>query len=228
MKFINTNAKISTRYGGKGVVAKIVPDNEMPMITEFDGEDFTKDNKTPIKKRVDLIHNNMGIINRGNPSALVELELNHISSVIRHRISKLDDVNKQKEYLLEYIKDADKVSYDNYVKLFDSLDNEETKEAIEDFIKNGIVLHQAPFFDNIESEQIRYLFNKYNIKKNRLDVSNRTFMVGDLYHLKLKHEPSGKLSAKSIDFNNYSGIPTRTPDSKFYRSRINNNPLRVK
>lgn len=221
-------SKITTRYGGKGVVAEIVPDDQMPMITEFDGEDFTKDStKTPISKRVDLIHNNMGIINRGNPSALIELELNHVSNVIRHRISKLDDVNQQKEYLLGYIKDVDKISYDNYVKLFNQLDLSETKEAINEIIKEGIVLHQAPFFGNIDSEQLRYVFNKYNIKKNRLNISNRTFMVGDLYHLKLKHEPSGKLSAKSLDFNNYSGIPTRTPDSKKYLSRINNNPLRI-
>ncbi|WRM43391.1 hypothetical protein [Staphylococcus phage LY01] len=170
-------------------MAEIVPDDQMPMITEFDGEDFTKDStKTPISKRVDLIHNNMGIINRGNPSALIELELNHVSNVIRHRISKLDDINQQKEYLLGYIKDVDKISYDNYVKLFNQLDLSETKEAIDEIIKEGIVLHQAPFFGNIDSEQLRYVFNKYNIKKNRLDVSNRTFMVGDLYHLKLKHE----------------------------------------
>lgn len=168
--------------GGKGVISEIIPDNQMPHITEFDGEELT--DESPIQKRVDLLHNNMGIINRGNPSALVEMELNHISRTIRHRMSKIDNTNNQKEYLLEYVKDIDELSYDNYFKMFESLNEEETKEAIEDFIENGIPLRQAPFFGNIEINQLRYIFNKYNIKKNRINVSNRTFMVGELYHVK--------------------------------------------
>lgn len=207
------------------MIASIIPDDEMPYITEFDGEEL--DDNSPIKKRVDLLHNNMGIINRGNPSALVEMELNHISRTIRHRMNKMNNIEEQKEYLLGYAKDVDKVSYDAYSKMFRQLDENETKEALQDFIENGIPLRQAPFFDNIEINQLRDIFNKYDIKKNKLNVSNRTFMVGELYHMKLKHEPVGKLSAKSLDFNNYSNLPVRTPDSKQYKSTINNNPIRL-
>ena len=54
--------KLSNRYGGKGIVDKIVPDEEMPK---------TKDGKT-----IELIVNKIGIPSRINPSQTVETAIN--------------------------------------------------------------------------------------------------------------------------------------------------------
>ena len=42
----------------KGVVSKILPDDEMPMITELDGDKFREDSK--IQRRADICLNPLG------------------------------------------------------------------------------------------------------------------------------------------------------------------------
>lgn len=50
-------SKVTNRYGGKGVISKILPDNEMPIMVE---------NGTGKKKVVEVVMNPYSTINRGN------------------------------------------------------------------------------------------------------------------------------------------------------------------
>lgn len=59
-------SKLTSRYGSKGVISKIVPDEEMIKILEADGAPVRKD--TNVIKPPEIILNPLGIINRLNPS----------------------------------------------------------------------------------------------------------------------------------------------------------------
>src|SRR5699024_4366054 len=80
-------SKITNRYGGKGIISKIVPDDEMPTATIFDGEEIREDTK--IKTKAEIILNPLGVINRLNPSQLYEQHINYSSSVIRYRLEAM-------------------------------------------------------------------------------------------------------------------------------------------
>lgn len=58
--------KVSNRYGGKGVVAKVIPDDEMPIAA--DG------------KPLEFLQNPLGIVSRSNPAQVVEALLGKIAA----------------------------------------------------------------------------------------------------------------------------------------------------
>lgn len=57
--------KVSNRFGGKGVVGRVIPDHEMPV-----GEDG---------RPVELLLNPLGVISRGNPNQVIETVLGKIA-----------------------------------------------------------------------------------------------------------------------------------------------------
>ena len=59
-------SKLTSRYGSKGVISKIVPDEEMLKLIKFDGKDVRKDSK--VINPPEIILNPLGVINRLNPS----------------------------------------------------------------------------------------------------------------------------------------------------------------
>ena len=69
---ITVGDKLSNRYGGKGVVSKILPDNLMPMICKYDGT----------KECMEAIFNSSTCVNRLNPGQLFETSLTHIGQRI--------------------------------------------------------------------------------------------------------------------------------------------------
>ena len=219
-------SKISSRYGSKGIVSRIVPDDEMPEIEMIDGEKIRENTK--IKKRAEMVLNPLGVINRLNPSQLYEMEINYTNSIIRYRLESMSS-NKEKEKLLfTYLSDLDITTSNHYKKMYDSLDDEDSKEEFfEEIINYGIPILQLPFYGNITKNKMFHIFEKYEIKPLKVDMNNRDIVMGDMYHLRLRHEPYDKLSHRSVDFNNFTNMPTRTPDSKNYLSKTNNNPIRI-
>ena len=75
-------SKITSRYGGKGVVSKVVPDEMMPiMVNSADGK----------QTRVEVVMNPYSTINRKIPSVLMETQLGNCA----HRIHDLVDEYKK-------------------------------------------------------------------------------------------------------------------------------------
>jgi DNA-directed RNA polymerase beta subunit len=68
-------SKVTNRYGGKGVVSKILPDSEMPIMVDKSGN----------KKVVEVVMNPYSTINRKIPSVLMENAL----GLVCHRIKDL-------------------------------------------------------------------------------------------------------------------------------------------
>ena len=74
-------SKLTNRYGGKGVISQVLPDNQMPLMVGPDGK----------KTQVDVVMNPYSTVNRKIPSVLLESSLSNIA----HRIHDLVDQYKE-------------------------------------------------------------------------------------------------------------------------------------
>lgn len=78
--------KFSGRYGDKGVVAKIVPDDEMPV--GADGKPF------------EVLLNPAGVISRGNPAQIIEASLGKVAALTGkpYRLPDFDKISDLREF----------------------------------------------------------------------------------------------------------------------------------
>jgi len=214
---IHIGSKIAGRYGNKGVISKILPDEQMP--TNQFGE------------RVDLILNALGVINRLNPAQLYEQELNFISDNIIRDMKKLRTVESKKKFLFDYIKEISEDEYESLNTFYNLLDKDEKKEFINEFIENGIYIHQPPFWNNLDFEGLSKLYNKYKYKPYEVTINGvkveKPMLFGEEYMLRLKHEPSGKLSVRSTSFINLKNAPSKSLAYKKGEEIVSKTPIRM-
>ena len=82
--------KITNRYGSKGVIAEVLPDNDMPIISGTE-------------EVVDVILNPSSTLARKNPSQLYEQGLSNVSKDIYSRIQSIEDKDEVRRILSKYI-----------------------------------------------------------------------------------------------------------------------------
>lgn len=215
---ISVGSKITGRYGNKGVISKILPLKQMP--------------KNEHGEYVDIIFNKLGVPNRLNPAQLFEVEINFISDNIRRRSKTLKTFKEKKEFLFEYIKDVNKDQYKELVKFYNTLDKFGKKKFLSDMEEKGIYLHQPPFWNNMTLDHLAEIYEKYDwIKPYKCTfdgkpVQNR-LVFGDMYLLKLKHEPKGKFSVRSVSYINTKGAPSKSLTYKRHQSLYSQTPVRI-
>jgi len=208
-------SKITNRYGGKGVVAKIVDDTEMPM---------TEDGRY-----AEACLNPLGILGRMNLSTLFEQELNFIGDEVRLRYKDADHETKM-DRLMEFYQSVNIVGQAADIREhYDSLETDEEREAfIDEFYEKGFVIHQPPFFDNMNFDWLIELYDAFDVKPLKFKNIENPLVMGDVYYLRLKHEPASKMSARSCGQINMKGIPNKS--NKIYKAGMapySNTPIRM-
>lgn len=206
--------KISNRYGGKGVVSLIIPTEDAPVTDQ--GE------------IIHVIFNPLGVVNRLNFSQTFEHELNHLSSQLRYRMREMD--NEARETLLfNYINDINPKQGEKYKEMYLQLSDDDKKEFMREIIKKGIPLHQPPFWDNISLATYTKLCKDYKISRKKLTQNiEKPQLVGEMYLIKLKHEPYSKFSARSAKQVSMKDIPVKNNnDYKNSQSLYSSTPIRI-
>lgn len=207
-------SKITTRYGGKGVVSKVVKDDEMP--------------QTEDGRYADVCMNPLGVINRLNLSTLLEHELNFIAEEYRIRYKDSDDATKWERlvYFYDNVNLEQRKSIESYYENIE--DDEEKKEFVNEFYENGFLIHEPPFFGNLDFDWLMELYEAFDVKPLKFKNIENRMVFGDMYCLRLKHEPSSKMSARSCGQINMRGIPNKS--NKVFRagmSPYSNTPIRM-
>lgn len=197
----------------------------MPEIEEIDGEKF--DDSCPIKKRADICLNPSGIINRLNPSQLIEQEINFTSQIIRYRMFKMDNLDEKWNYLYKYISMISEREANEIKDYYDSLDNKGKEKFIDENIKNNIFINQEPFWDNINIEDLAKIYKEFNIEKYKFKDITKSLVMGELYFMRLKHDPNDKFSARSVDNYNFKDLPTKSRTFKDSKVPYSNTPIRI-
>lgn len=221
-------SKLSGRYGNKGVISGILPDEEMPL-SECGNY------------KVDVILNSLGVVGRMNPSQLYEHELTFIANelVLRyHQSLHLEKATKANELRCfeKFRKDVTTFYQTASPKLYEwflSIEQEhpEILEAyLREVIENKFLpIHQPPFYGNITpDDMVKLLFSDFNVDKVKLQNVQTPVVVGNMYFIKLKHESHKKFSARSSGVTSLLDVPYKS-NEKYKRGNalFNSNPVKM-
>lgn len=211
-------SKITGRYGNKGIVAEIVPDEKMPV--------------TENGIRVDIILNSLGVVNRLNPSQIKEQHLNFMADRLREKMKEMD-YQDAFDYFMKFLKIVNKEQHE-FIELESILWNRsQIKEFVEDIIENGIYIHQPPFYGNTTFDDYIKIYKEMPelCKKYTLYVEGkkieRPLVVGDQYFILLKHTADSKFSARSTAQTNMRNIPSKSMNKKNNKDMYSKTPIRV-
>lgn len=223
---ISRSFKFTDRYGAKGVVSAIWPDDHMPV----DEHGI----------RADVIINVDSPFNRMNTGQLDEQQLNRIGQIIQQRVinNQLGDLNSTVNYVLEFLNDV----RPNWCKVVKNrLKTEQDKiEFIEDIKNEGIYLWIPPYC-NLDMEKIIIdLTDKYQAHETRVQYKIKdkdgnikiistedTVCIGKKYVYLLNKIPLNLSSAVSTGYVSQFGTPVKVKsDSIKHQNRVKPTPLR--
>ena len=181
--------KMAGRHGNKGVIARIVPQEDMPYMP--DG--------TP----VEIVLNPLGVPSRMNVGQILETHLGWAAKELGNSLKRLLSKEARAEALRRWFREvfADTAIWKSLNKLSDD-------ELIEhaDGLRDGIPF-ATPVFDGAREPEIRHLLEVAGLphagKINLFDgMSGDQFdqpvTVGYIYMLKLSHLVDDKIHARSI------------------------------
>ncbi|MGB9699564.1 MAG: DNA-directed RNA polymerase subunit beta [Thermodesulfobacteriota bacterium] len=186
---LSVGDKMAGRHGNKGVISRILPEEDMPYL-----EDGTP---------VDIVLNPLGVPSRMNVGQILETHLGWAAKGLGEQISRLIE----KEYSPKALREKIKKIYntESFAALIDSLEDEEVQEYAQTLAKGLFVA--SPAFDGASEEEI-----KDALQQAGLPVSGQVTLydgrtgepfdqkvtVGVIYMMKLHHLVDDKIHARSV------------------------------
>jgi DNA-directed RNA polymerase beta subunit len=222
-------SKLAGRYGDKGVLSKILPDDEMPKITDFAGIGKPDDDSL-IDFKIDMILNPLGVPNRLNPSQNIEVEINYNSKFIRYQLEQHWEewsLEQAKKYFLDYIKVVGEEDYKHYKKIFDSLNEDEQEELLAEIIEKGIPIHQPPINGVKNIKDLARIYKYTGVDKSKFKDMYNPIIFGEKFMMTLKHIPAAKFSARSVDQLSIKNIPVKSDLYKQYKADYSTNSIKI-
>jgi len=186
---LSVGDKMAGRHGNKGVLSRILPEEDMPYFR--DG--------TP----VDIILNPLGVPSRMNVGQVLETHLGWAAKGLGEKINTL----LEKNYGVDQLKKDLKNIYSS--SEFDRFVDGSSDEAIKSFIRKlkGGILMATPVFDGADEREVRNMLAMAGLPEKGQTVlfDGRTgepfdqeITVGMIYMLKLHHLVDDKIHARSI------------------------------
>jgi DNA-directed RNA polymerase subunit beta len=186
---LSVGDKMAGRHGNKGVLSRILPDEDMP---------YFKDG-TP----VDIILNPLGVPSRMNVGQLLETHLGWAAKGLGEKISAM----LEKHYSTDKLKQELKKIYSSsgFDSFIDGLSEDKLKAFIRK-LKRGVLV-ATPVFDGADESEIRNILKMVDLPENGQTIlfDGRTgepfsqeVTVGMIYMLKLHHLVDDKIHARSI------------------------------
>ena len=186
---LSVGDKMAGRHGNKGVLSRILPEEDMP---------YFADGST-----VDIILNPLGVPSRMNVGQILETHLGWAAKSIGEGLNELLEKNSN----LNAIKSELKKTYSS--PDFDDFLEKASAEEIKRFVsrlKKGMLV-ASPVFDGCPEAQIRNLLDTAGLPETGQTIlfDGRTgepfdqeVTVGIIYMLKLHHLVDNKIHARSI------------------------------
>ncbi|MFE8597604.1 DNA-directed RNA polymerase subunit beta [Archangium violaceum] len=181
--------KMAGRHGNKGVVSRILPEEDLPYLE--DG------------RPVDIVLNPLGVPSRMNIGQILETHLGWAAKGVGEQLQRYIDENYSGENLKKQLKTVyDDKAFGDFV---DGLSDDEVKSLCYR-LKRGI--HVAtPVFDGARETEIHSLFDEARLPRSGQMVLfdgrtgepfDQNVTVGVMYILKLHHLVDEKIHARSI------------------------------
>jgi DNA-directed RNA polymerase subunit beta len=186
---LSVGDKMAGRHGNKGVIARILPEEDMPYLP--DG--------TP----VEVVLNPLGVPSRMNVGQILETHLGWAARELGNKIRQLFSTEARAELLRKELKSL--FRNNPLVAKLDTLDDEEVLDQARTMMEG--VAFSTPVFDGATEREIKEFLEKAGLplsgKINLFDgMTGEKFeqpvTVGYIYMLKLSHLVDDKIHARSI------------------------------
>jgi len=194
---LSVGDKMAGRHGNKGVVSRILPQEDMPYF-----EDGTP---------VDMVLNPLGVPSRMNVGQILEIHLGRAAKVLGDQVSELI-ARKAHDALREKLRrifgtqlSPNDDSADAMDQWLDAMDSEELMRFASQY-RDGF--HMAtPVFDGAKEEEIKALLSEAGLARTAQttlydgktgEAFRERITVGTMYMLKLHHLVDDKIHARSI------------------------------
>jgi len=185
---LSVGDKMAGRHGNKGVVSRILPQEDMPYF-----EDGTP---------VDMVLNPLGVPSRMNVGQILEIHLGRAAKGLGDQLNKLVEENNMKA-LRDKLK---KIFADSSVnRMIGKMDDKDICKFASNY-KDGV--HMAtPVFDGAKEVEIKALLEEAGLSSSGQatlydgrtgDQFRGKITVGTMYMLKLHHLVDDKIHARSI------------------------------
>jgi len=186
---LSVGDKMAGRHGNKGVISRILPEEDMPYLA--DGAP------------VDIVLNPLGVPSRMNVGQILETHLGWAAKGLGEQIQKV----MEKEFAPKALREKIKKIYNSetFSGMIDSLEDEELREQARS-LSHGVFM-ASPAFDGASEEEI-----KQALREAGLPLSGQTTLsdgrtgepfdqkvtVGLIYMMKLHHLVDDKIHARSV------------------------------
>ena len=181
--------KMAGRHGNKGVVSRILPEEDMPYL--------------PNGKPVDIVLNPLGVPSRMNVGQILETHLGWAGYLLGTQLQEMIETKATASELRERIRAIFKGG--DIVKVLDALPDNEVAKMAKGW-KHGLQL-ATPVFDGASEAEIKDLLRLAGVQDNGQtvlfdgrtgDAFHQDVTVGIMYMLKLHHLVDDKIHARSI------------------------------
>ena len=183
--------KMAGRHGNKGVISKVVPEEDMP---------FLEDGTT-----VDLVLNPLGVPSRMNVGQILETHMGWAAKELGNSISKaVKEINNNKD--TKALEEALKNAYgeDDFKRHFGGMSGDDMKSAAKN-VTSGVPI-ATPVFDGAKELDVTEALERAGLDKSAQSILfdgrtgeqfARPVTVGVKYILKLHHLVDEKIHARS-------------------------------
>jgi DNA-directed RNA polymerase subunit beta len=184
---LSVGDKMAGRHGNKGVVSRLLPEEDMPYL-----EDGTP---------VDIVLNPLGVPSRMNIGQILEVHLGWAAKSLGNQIQAYLDTNWSPEVLKEKLKKL----FPEHTPIIEKLNHEDTGRFAKT-LTTGIHL-ATPVFDGANEHEIKAALKMAGLPSGgqaRLidgksgEMFDSPVTVGVMYMLKLHHLVDDKIHARSI------------------------------
>lgn len=224
--------KASNRYGGKGIISDIWPQQFMPRFIGMNGQ----------YEYADIIFNSSTMINRENVGQSFELSLTHIGNEILYRIaSGKCTLEEAYELILKYIWFCSEEQANYLKQTISNMNREQLIFFMESIIESGSIhLSMRPITDAMTIDKLAAMYEAFPwVEQNRIEVAlvgsngqvryipaRRKVVVGKQYIFRLKQFAEEKFSATSLSATNIRNENTKSRAKKDFRELYPNTPIR--
>lgn len=221
--------KLSNRYGGKGITAKIKPDALMP--------------RTKNGEVVDIILNMCGVYGRENAGQLFEITVSHISiKMIEYMTLGVLDVADCIEMYLDFLKIVAPSMVKRTEQMLEMMDDDEAIDYISGVFDDGksMYLSIEPMSENMTIDKVAQLYEKFpwarpekmlmptrdSRGRIRYIESRRPVVYGYQYIYRLKQYAEEKFSVTSLSATNIRNENSKSKSSNNYKALYSRTPIR--
>lgn len=227
-RILGIGDKVADRYGGKGVVSKIVPQENMP--------------KLPNGQYIDMIKNSSTMYNRENAAQVFELELNYISmnilDFIRNSKMTADDALNMIYKFLDIISPGEADYMRRYTARYDY---NELIMFIESMLAHTcLYVSNLPVTECIDIDILAKLYDAFPwIEQCYLQVpminsnnqiryvqTRRPVIAAPQYCIRLKQFAEEKFSATSLSSTNIMNENAKSKAAKNYKEPHSSTPIK--